>query len=86
MSKNIRSLLVIAALIGSFWLGSFAVQDTYSDDSAARTPWEYTILRPSYEVSLEEQMNQLGKDGWELVFVVAPTNSSWEYYFKRPPK
>lgn len=52
--------------------------------------WNYKIFKPksnwlgSYDPdALAEQLNQLGRDGWELVSVVG-TSAAPAFYLKRP--
>jgi len=44
--------------------------------------WEYkyVMARPSYNEEFNEQLNELGKEGWELVTI---TNEHEEQVFKR---
>lgn len=82
MFKDARSFALIAILVGIFWLGSFAMRDTYSADSKTRTKWEYLAVGThSEQNSATVHVNQFGKDGWELVAVDASL-----CFFKRPMK
>ena len=50
--------------------------------------WEYKRLRRDLvqeELPIEEEMNALGAEGWELVGVVSHSNSV-QFYFKRPSR
>jgi hypothetical protein len=44
--------------------------------------WEY-IVQVS-DTPLENQLNVLGNDGWELVSAFHDEGYGWIYYFKRP--
>jgi hypothetical protein len=43
--------------------------------------FEYNIFRSTGFVAVED-LNKLGKDGWELVFI-APDDDGMDYIFKR---
>ena len=44
--------------------------------------FEYRVIS-KFEI-IEEELNELGKDGWELCAVAgASRNEVWVYYFKR---
>jgi hypothetical protein len=48
-----------------------------------RPQWEYKIMtRGSDELLTEEELNALGKDGWELSGVT-PSPTHVQFYFKR---
>lgn len=54
----------------------------------ARVLWEYKVLEPPAALLLEETLNNLGAEGWELVEIDAtPTGKIAKgqlYVFKRP--
>jgi hypothetical protein len=49
--------------------------------------WEYREkpLDPCYPIEWTEQLNNLGRDGWELVCVLPQHEGTWhQAIFKRP--
>ena len=44
--------------------------------------FEYKILSTAEPTATEDQLNEFGKAGWELIAIV-PWDSKWYYYFKR---
>jgi len=46
-----------------------------------RTEWQYKVLIPAEPLS-EEQLNALGKEGWELAAVLTKGRATY-FYFKR---
>lgn len=49
------------------------------------TYWQYKCIRQDVDEELlgEEKLNELGKEGWELVSVVMYHDKTAVYYFKR---
>lgn len=49
-------------------------------------PWEYAIAPLSNENTAQQShiINSLGRDGWELVAIVALNRFTVNAYFKRP--
>lgn len=45
--------------------------------------YEYRILKTNEPTASEAQLNEFGKDGWELVTIIS-WNEEWFYYLKRP--
>lgn len=45
--------------------------------------WFYKILKTEDPTVSEEQLNGLGKAGWELVTILN-WNGEWYYYLKQP--
>lgn len=68
------AILVFAALC----LGGWTSYGEKQSLKPARATWEYKILQGV----TEEQLNQLGAGGWELV-AVAAGNGQVSHYFKR---
>lgn len=52
------------------------------------TYWEYLVKHLHIErdglIGIQEQMNQLGKEGWELIALIPDFSGSADAYFKRP--
>lgn len=46
--------------------------------------WEYKILNSRSINNIEDEINKLGNQGWELVNVVSIGGSGVDYNFKRP--
>ena len=44
--------------------------------------WEYTSFRDRLNETVK--LNELGRDGWELVNVVVRLGGDLEFFFKRP--
>ena len=44
--------------------------------------YENKILRTEAPIASEKQLDEFGKDGWELVTIIL-WDRSWYYYFKR---
>ena len=46
--------------------------------------WEYNIIGiKQYSTDKFNKLDELGKDGWELVSVISTSETSQSYYFKR---
>lgn len=51
--------------------------------------WEYTILEEGIPIKLnsvldlEKRLNELGRQGFELVSVITDKNENKQFYFKR---
>ena len=74
--------LVVGAVLAGWMLTTMFVQ---AGQDEAKVQWEYRAFRlsgpalPGYRDKLEAKLNELGKEGWELV--------DWEdtdYVLKRP--
>ena len=53
--------------------------------TATQTKWEYTFYFNDGGTDPIEELNERGKEGWELVTVTPGTDDKYEtYYFKRP--
>jgi len=50
--------------------------------------YEYTITNafPAKLLSIEEDLNELGNYGWELVSVLKKGDDYYEFFLKRPKK
>lgn len=48
--------------------------------------WEYNFIFREYRTKgfAEEYMDELGKEGWELVAVTSDPNGDRHFYLKRP--
>jgi hypothetical protein len=75
MNKSIA----VAALIAVFCLGVVACDQF----KAQPTKWEYQILYFDTNHP-QDQLNKLGKDGWELVAINTTESQGTNGYFKRP--
>jgi hypothetical protein len=83
--KNKFYLLPIVALLLCLvgWTAHARAQRGYQE----RQTWEYRLFVPvAPGPSLQDQMNQLGAEGWELVAVRDDVISPYRVvcYFKRP--
>ena len=45
--------------------------------------YENKILQTDEPTASEQQLNDFGNEGWELIAIV-PWEGKWYYYFKRP--
>lgn len=50
---------------------------------AARATWEYKILDLRQEGNIDQTLNTLGAQGWELVSVQSDGTTSGTYFLKR---
>ncbi|WP_425396970.1 DUF4177 domain-containing protein [Aeoliella sp.] len=57
--------------------------DAQQDVPPLATRWEYQVISQSANTIASKPINQLGKEGWELVTVV-PNSGNVHLYFKRP--
>ncbi len=78
-----NKLSVVGMFVAVFCLGVVACNQS----NAQPTKWEYHVVNGRYVT--QDQLNVLGKDGWELVSVQATeeqgtTVSAQICYFKRP--
>jgi hypothetical protein len=83
--KNKFCLLPIVALL--LCLVGWAGHATAQRSSRVWQAWEYKLFVPvAPGLSLQDQMNQLGAEGWELVAVRDDITSPYRVacFFKRP--
>jgi hypothetical protein len=78
------ALLLLTAILGLEVYSSFM----QTPEPEAQTRWEYRIESPS-DYSFTREMNDLGEQGWELVFARRALDSStddysYEVILKRP--
>ena len=75
-SKWITLLIVVAAILALGWTGSNRNIET--------NKWEYMSYRASSTGPSDPEMNKFGAEGWELVAVDSPSETSApRYVFKR---
>jgi hypothetical protein len=74
--KIALAIILIGGLLSAGWTGN---------QSGMKTSWEYRVVELcSTQYSSNGMLNQHGADGWELVSVAPPSNTSCVYYyFKR---
>lgn len=58
------------------------VSDLEKSSLPARKNWEYKIVRER-NIGLEEELNKLGSEGWEMVSAVRDSNDWIKFIFKR---
>jgi hypothetical protein len=51
-----------------------------------REAWEYSVIELSYYEYHESELNELGKEGWELVAIVTSPGTWPSAYLKRKMK
>ena len=91
MSKvNILKLALALFVVTFFCVGFSSCSESEaqnSNNSSASTRWEYKVI--NHDKNAENVLNDLGKEGWELVSV-APWGGSVQnnfiYAFKRRPQ
>jgi len=76
--KQVIRLLLTLVVFASLCLVGWTENRQRASASSAKTSWEY-IIRGGLT---EQQLNELGAQGWELV-AVSQSNSSFGMYFKR---
>ena len=72
------------------FIATVLAYDTFLPEFSDAVRWEYRIESPD-DYSFDTAMNELGEDGWELVFARRATNrfsdgASYEMIFKRPQR
>ncbi len=82
MKKNYWWLMFVIVFVVGLMISSVFVS---AEENAAETQWEYKIVNAKTKGSMKQQvkqdqpvLNELGKQGWELVTVQYSN-----YYFKR---
>lgn len=55
-------------------------------DTVARCKWEYLVkdIHARHTQTLEQQLNELGSEGWELVFMSEPVTCEYRCVLRRP--
>lgn len=67
-------LILIACLLGVLVYASVT--------GAKAEQWEYRVVTPD-DAELKKEMNELGREGWELVAARRTSGGSYEMVFKR---
>jgi hypothetical protein len=76
--------VIVALMLGITILVLLTVDFRGESGSASPTAWEYKVLkRDPRGNELENWLNQLGAEGWELV---STWDNYYQFYFKRPRK
>ena len=90
MQKNLVSIVVAAVLLLSastlFWVGAVRESSAAQNSETSAVRWEYLFCDGNGTGSMSP-LNELGKDGWELVSTVCDSsaggNGSVRHYLKR---
>jgi len=50
------------------------------------TAWDYSVIsiHSRHNDGLEQQLKELGRDGWELIYVNMPLANEYQCIFRRP--
>jgi hypothetical protein len=92
MKRNAVAVLVVICLAIVSFAGLFAQTADTDTPPAAKVTWQHLALthdaKKATDQPLGRQINQLGREGWELVdvetIIEQGTTAKTVYFFKRP--
>ena len=86
-SVFVAAMLFFGVLLVSLWGNAFAQEKAKEKPATAKVKWEYKVIPMPNRIvaATEKALNELGRDGWELV-AITPADKGFigQAFFKRP--